>query len=83
MVLQETTLFAATIRENIAFGKPDATQAEIEAAAKDAQAHDFILQMVDGYDTEVGERGITLSGGKTAPGHSPFAPDGSTDFNPR
>lgn len=64
MVLQETTLFAATIRENIAFGRPDATQEEIEAAAKDAQAHDFILQTVNGYDTEVGERGITLSGGQ-------------------
>ncbi|NSW52048.1 MAG: ABC transporter ATP-binding protein [Anaerolineae bacterium] len=64
MVLQETTLFAATIRENIAFGRPEATQAEIEAAAKDAQAHEFILQMVHGYDTEVGERGVTLSGGQ-------------------
>ncbi|MEE4193997.1 MAG: ABC transporter ATP-binding protein [Anaerolineae bacterium] len=64
MVLQETTLFAATIRENIAFGRPDATQEEIEAAAKDAQAHDFILETVNGYDTEVGERGITLSGGQ-------------------
>ncbi len=64
MVLQETTLFAATIRENIAFGRPEATQDQIEAAAKDAQAHEFILQMVNGYDTEVGERGITLSGGQ-------------------
>ena len=64
MVLQETTLFAASIRENITFGKPDATQSEIEAAAKDAQAHEFILQMPDGYDTEVGERGRTLSGGQ-------------------
>ena len=64
VVLQETTLFAASIRENITFGKPDATQSEIEAAAKDAQAHEFILQMPDGYDTEVGERGRTLSGGQ-------------------
>jgi len=64
MVLQETTLFAASIRENITFGKPEATQNEVEAAAKDAQAHDFILQMVDGYDTHVGERGVTLSGGQ-------------------
>ena len=64
MVLQETTLFAASIRENITFGKPEATQAEIEAAAKDAQAHEFIMQMPDGYDTEVGERGRTLSGGQ-------------------
>jgi len=64
MVLQETTLFAASIRENIAFGKPGATQEDIEAAAKAAQAHDFILQMQNGYDTEVGERGVTLSGGQ-------------------
>jgi ATP-binding cassette subfamily B protein len=64
MVLQETTLFAATIRENISFGRPDATQAEIEAAARDAQAHDFILHTPKGYDTDVGERGITLSGGQ-------------------
>ncbi len=64
MVLQETTLFAASIRENIAFGKPEATQSEIEAASKDAQAHEFIMQMPDGYDTEVGERGRTLSGGQ-------------------
>ncbi len=64
MVLQETTLFAASIRENIAFGKPAATQAEIEAAAKDAQAHEFIMQLPDSYETEVGERGRTLSGGQ-------------------
>lgn len=64
MVLQETTLFAASIRENITFGKPDATQAEIEAAAQAAQAHEFIMQTPQGYDTEVGERGVTLSGGQ-------------------
>ena len=64
MVLQETTLFAASIRENITFGRPDATEREILAAAKDAQAHDFILEMAKGYDTSVGERGITLSGGQ-------------------
>ncbi len=64
MVLQETTLFAASIRENIGFGKPEASQAEIEAAARAAQAHEFILQMANGYDTEVGERGMTLSGGQ-------------------
>jgi ATP-binding cassette subfamily B protein len=64
MVLQETTLFAASIRENITFGKPDATQEQIEAAAKDAQAHEFILHTAHGYDTEVGEKGITLSGGQ-------------------
>lgn len=64
MVLQETTLFAASIRENVAFGKPEACQAEIEAAAQAAQAHEFILQMPKGYDTRVGERGVTLSGGQ-------------------
>jgi ABC-type multidrug transport system fused ATPase/permease subunit len=64
MVLQETTLFAASIRENITFGKPDATREEIETAARAAQAHDFIMQTKDGYATEVGERGVTLSGGQ-------------------
>ena len=64
IVLQETTLFSGTIRENIAFGKPDATQEEIEAAAQAAQAHDFILSFPNGYDTHVGERGTTLSGGQ-------------------
>lgn len=64
IVLQETTLFSGTIRENIAFGKPDATQEEIEAAAKAAQAHDFIMSFPEGYDTHVGERGQTLSGGQ-------------------
>jgi ATP-binding cassette subfamily B protein len=64
IVLQETTLFAATIRENIAFGRPEATEAEIIAAARLAQAHPFISQMPDGYDCHVGERGATLSGGQ-------------------
>jgi ATP-binding cassette subfamily B multidrug efflux pump len=64
IVLQETTLFSGTIRENIAFGKPDASQKEIEAAAKAAQAHDFILSFPNKYDTHVGERGTTLSGGQ-------------------
>lgn len=64
IVLQETTLFSATIRENIAFGCPGASPAEIEAAARSAQAHDFILEMPLGYDTHVGERGLTLSGGQ-------------------
>jgi len=64
VVLQETTLFAVTIRENIAFGRPDATQEEIEAAARAAQAHDFIMGFPEGYDTLVGERGATLSGGQ-------------------
>jgi ATP-binding cassette subfamily B protein len=64
IVLQETILFATTIRENLAFGRPNASAAEIMAAAKAAQAHDFIIQTPDGYDTYVGERGITLSGGQ-------------------
>jgi ABC-type multidrug transport system fused ATPase/permease subunit len=64
IVLQETTLFASTIRENIAFGCPDAGDSEIIAAAKAAQAHQFIMEAAHGYDTEVGERGATLSGGQ-------------------
>ena len=64
IVLQDTTLFGGTIRENIAFGRPDASQAEVEAAARAAAAHDFILQFPQGYDTPVGERGQTLSGGQ-------------------
>ncbi len=64
IVLQETMLFGSTIRENIAFGRPDATQEQIETAAKAAAAHDFIMAMPKGYDTEVGERGVTLSGGQ-------------------
>jgi ATP-binding cassette subfamily B protein len=64
IVLQETTLFAASVRENITFGSPGATESEILAAARAAQAHDFILSMPQGYDTPVGERGVTLSGGQ-------------------
>jgi len=64
IVLQETTLFAASIRENIAFGRPDATEADVIEAARAAQAHDFIMAMPDGYETQVGERGSTLSGGQ-------------------
>jgi ATP-binding cassette subfamily B multidrug efflux pump len=64
IVLQETNLFTGTIRENIAFGRPDATDEEVEAAAKAAAAHDFISQMPQGYNTPVGERGTTLSGGQ-------------------
>jgi ATP-binding cassette subfamily B protein len=64
IVLQETTLFATTIRDNITFGRPDAPEAELIAAAQAAQAHDFILQTPQGYDTYVGERGTRLSGGQ-------------------
>jgi ATP-binding cassette subfamily B multidrug efflux pump len=64
IVLQTSLLFSATIKENIAYGKPDAGFEEIITAAKAAQAHEFILGFPDGYDTEVGERGVTLSGGQ-------------------
>jgi ATP-binding cassette subfamily B protein len=64
IVLQESTLFGGTIRENIAFGRPDATDEEVVAAARAAQAHDFITAFPAGYDSKVGERGVTLSGGQ-------------------
>src|SRR6185436_10952125 len=64
MIEQDIFLFSRTVSENIAFGKPDATKAEIEAAAKSAQADDFIQTFDKGYDTVVGERGVTLSGGQ-------------------
>jgi ATP-binding cassette subfamily B multidrug efflux pump len=63
-VLQETTLFSGTIRENISFGRSDASDQDVVAAAKAAQAHDFIISFPDGYETHVGERGATLSGGQ-------------------
>ena len=64
IVLQDTHLFTGTVAENIRFGKLDATQEEIEAAAKLAHCHDFIMALPDGYDTMVGEGGSTLSGGE-------------------
>jgi ATP-binding cassette, subfamily B, bacterial MsbA len=64
LVTQETVLFNDTVRHNIAYGKPEATQKEIEEAASIALAHDFIREMPEGYDTIVGERGIFLSGGQ-------------------
>ncbi len=64
IIEQDIFLFSRTIRENIAFGRPDATMEEIVAAAKAAQAHDFIMSFKDGYDTVIGERGVTLSGGQ-------------------
>jgi ABC-type multidrug transport system fused ATPase/permease subunit len=63
-VLQDTVLFRGTIRENIAYGRPDATETEIVESAKLANAHEFIDKMPQGYDTPVGERGLTLSGGQ-------------------
>ncbi len=64
IVLQETNLFSGTIRDNIAFGRPEATMEEVVAAAQAAEAHDFITSFPDGYETPVGERGTTLSGGQ-------------------
>jgi ATP-binding cassette subfamily B protein len=64
IVHQDTFLFSATIRENISYGRPDATEQEIVNAAKVAHLHDFIMSLPDGYETWVGERGITLSGGQ-------------------
>jgi ABC-type multidrug transport system fused ATPase/permease subunit len=64
MVLQDVFLFNGTVRENIRFGRPDADDAKIEAAAKVANAHEFIEQLPFGYDTEIGERGVKLSGGQ-------------------
>lgn len=64
IVLQDTLLFSTTIRENIAYGRPDATEEEIIEAAKRAQAHDFIMQIPEGYKSQVGERGSHLSVGQ-------------------
>ena len=64
VVLQETLLVDGTVRDNIAFGCPDATDAEIEAAARAADAHDFVTALPEGYDTPVGGRGRRLSGGQ-------------------
>jgi len=64
IVAQDPFLFSASVRENIAFGRPDATDEGVEQAARLAQAHDFVAELPDGYDTVIGERGITLSGGQ-------------------
>jgi len=64
VVLQDTFLFNMSVRENLLYGKPDATEEELVAAAKAAYAHDFIMEMPQGYDTEIGERGVKLSGGQ-------------------
>jgi ABC-type multidrug transport system fused ATPase/permease subunit len=64
IVMQETTLFSGTIRDNIAFGKADATDGDIEWAARSARADEFIARLPKGYDTRVGERGVSLSGGQ-------------------
>jgi ATP-binding cassette, subfamily B, heavy metal transporter len=64
VVPQDTVLFNDTIRYNIAYGRPDASEAEIEAAARHAQVHEFVMRLPQGYDTRVGERGLKLSGGE-------------------
>ena len=64
VIAQDPFLFSASVRDNIAFGVPDAPHEAVEAAARAAQAHDFIAELPDGYETVVGERGITLSGGQ-------------------
>ncbi len=64
LVPQDPVIFAATARDNIRFGRPDASDAEIEAAARAAHAHDFLMALPDGYDSFVGERGVMLSGGQ-------------------
>ncbi|MBC7317279.1 MAG: ATP-binding cassette domain-containing protein, partial [Chloroflexi bacterium] len=64
MVLQDVFLFHGTVRENILFGNPNATEKEMIEAAKVANAHDFIMELPNGYDTLIGERGVKLSGGQ-------------------
>jgi ATP-binding cassette subfamily B multidrug efflux pump len=64
MVPQETVLFSGTVRDNIRYGRPQASEEEVAAAAKSAQAHEFILRLPDGYDTRIEERGVNLSGGQ-------------------
>ncbi len=64
IVFEDAFLFSDTVRANIAYGRPDATDAEIEQAARTAGAHEFVTELPDGYDTVVGERGLTLSGGQ-------------------
>lgn len=64
IALQESVLFTGTIRDNIRYGRPDASDDEVVAVAKAAQAHDFIQELPDGYDTELGQRGVNLSGGQ-------------------
>jgi ATP-binding cassette subfamily B protein len=64
IVLQEAVLFSGPVRENLRYGRPEATEAEVEQAARRAQAHDFIMALPEGYDTVLGQRGVNLSGGQ-------------------
>ena len=61
---QDVYLFAGTVMDNILYGRPDATREEVIEAAKNANAHDFIMELPDGYDTDIGQRGVKLSGGQ-------------------
>ena len=74
VVLQDTLLFAATVRENIGYGAADATPEEIEAAARLANAHEFIEALPDGYDTVLGERGVTCPVDNDSASRSPVRP---------
>lgn len=65
MVMQQVLLFSGTIRDNLRYGRPEATDEEVITAAKAAQAHDFITNMPEGYDTQLGQRGVNLSGGRS------------------
>ena len=71
IVLQDTFIFSGTIRDNIRFGRPDATDAEVEMAARAVHAHDFIVRLPQGYDTQVEERGNVLSMGQRQLSPSP------------
>ena len=64
LVSQDTYLFNASVRDNLRLGRPDATDADLEQAAREAHAHEFITSLPDGYDTRLGERGVQLSGGQ-------------------
>jgi len=64
VIFQETFLFSASVMENIAYGRPEANRAEVEECARAAQAHEFIMELEQGYDTIIGERGVSLSGGQ-------------------
>jgi ATP-binding cassette subfamily B protein len=64
IIAQDPFLFSASVRDNLTFGRPEATEEEIREAARLAQAHEFIERLPDGYDTVIGERGVTLSGGQ-------------------
>ena len=64
IVQQDVYLFAGTVMDNILYGRPDATREEVIEAARNANAHDFIMELPDGYDTDIGQRGVKLSGGQ-------------------